>query len=416
MTKPVAIVLGGTVPHKFLIENLKKRGYKTILIDYYENPPAASIADVHIKESALDACIVEKIAQKNDAALVICAALDQPLPVSITVSEKLNLPIPFNSEVAYNLTNKSAMKRVMKKTGIPTPEWHCVETMEDAYAHSIPLPFIVKPEDGTGSKGITIVENEQNFEEALQLAFNASMNGKIIIEEFFNGLELSVDCVVKEGVSKVILFRERHKCDKNGSAKGTQCVATISPANIPESTKKSITKIMSLIANAFNVKNGVLLAQLIIKSNQQVTILEIAGRVSGGPGGFVAVKKKTGIDMLDIFLRAYLGEEINITINDDSRHYITGSLYCSEGILGSFINFEELIKAKIVDGLFLYKNRGEEVSHEFSTKSRVAGFSISADSRNELKEKINTMYNQCDILDKTGKSIFLRQVGVHKCL
>lgn len=33
---PVAIVLGGTNPHKALIENLKGRGYYTILVDYYK--------------------------------------------------------------------------------------------------------------------------------------------------------------------------------------------------------------------------------------------------------------------------------------------------------------------------------------------------------------------------------------------
>ena len=38
MNKPVAIVLGGTYPHKYLINNLKLRGYYTILIDYYVFP------------------------------------------------------------------------------------------------------------------------------------------------------------------------------------------------------------------------------------------------------------------------------------------------------------------------------------------------------------------------------------------
>lgn len=360
--------------------------------------------------------MVERIARENDANLIICAALDQPLPISISVSEKLRLPTPFNSKIAYNLTNKSAMKRVMNEAGIPTPAWHRITKPEEAHKHNTQLPLIIKPEDGTGSKGITIVENKQHFDEALQLAFSESRNGNIIIEEFVNGLEISVDCVVNNGVAKAILFRERHKCDRHGNAKGTQCVATISPALISDSAQKSIEETISSTATAFNIKNGVLLVQLIIKQNQEVTVLEVAGRVSGGPGGFIAVKNKTGVDMLDVFLNAYLGEKTEISVNDDRRHYITGSIYCDGGILGSFVNFENLIEDKTLDGLFIYKNQGDEIPRIFSTKSRVAGFSISADSRKELKTKINTMFSRCDILDKTGKSIFLRDVGVHQCI
>ena len=40
MNKPIALILGGTVPHSELIKQLKERGYYTILIDYLLNPPA----------------------------------------------------------------------------------------------------------------------------------------------------------------------------------------------------------------------------------------------------------------------------------------------------------------------------------------------------------------------------------------
>ena len=41
-----ALVLGGTDDHIALIESLKRRGYRTILIDHYENPPAQAVADL----------------------------------------------------------------------------------------------------------------------------------------------------------------------------------------------------------------------------------------------------------------------------------------------------------------------------------------------------------------------------------
>lgn len=58
ITKPVAIVLGGTRPHIALIENLKARGFYTVLVDYYDNPPARAMADRNARESHLDGDVI----------------------------------------------------------------------------------------------------------------------------------------------------------------------------------------------------------------------------------------------------------------------------------------------------------------------------------------------------------------------
>ena len=94
MNKPIAIVLGGTNPHKALIENLRTRGYYTLLIDYNENPPAKEIADNHIKFSTLDQEGVLSIAKSVNAELVISTCVDQANVTACYVGEKLELPIP----------------------------------------------------------------------------------------------------------------------------------------------------------------------------------------------------------------------------------------------------------------------------------------------------------------------------------
>ncbi|MBX2973979.1 MAG: hypothetical protein KF797_12825, partial [Flavobacteriales bacterium] len=52
--KPVALVLGGAIAHVGLVIELKKRGYFTIIVDYYADPPAKRYADEHVRESTLD--------------------------------------------------------------------------------------------------------------------------------------------------------------------------------------------------------------------------------------------------------------------------------------------------------------------------------------------------------------------------
>ena len=111
--KPVAIVLGGIYPHGAALDKLKKRGYHTILIDYFDNPPAAVHADEHRKESAMDEDMVLQIAKETNAKLVVSPCLDQQLMIAMKVSEKLGLPHPFDSQTAVNVTNKKYMKKMI---------------------------------------------------------------------------------------------------------------------------------------------------------------------------------------------------------------------------------------------------------------------------------------------------------------
>ena len=57
-----ALVLAGGIPQIELIKELKRRGYFTILADYYENPVAKPYADKFYQESTLDLEMIEKIA------------------------------------------------------------------------------------------------------------------------------------------------------------------------------------------------------------------------------------------------------------------------------------------------------------------------------------------------------------------
>ena len=91
-SRPIAIVLGGTVPHVSLVQKLQKRGFYTILLDYLDNPPAKQYADEHIKESTLDKDAVLEVAKQKNAAIVISTCVDQANSICCYVAEKLKMP------------------------------------------------------------------------------------------------------------------------------------------------------------------------------------------------------------------------------------------------------------------------------------------------------------------------------------
>ena len=112
MNKPIALVLGGTVPHVHLIELLKERGYYTVLLDYTPNPPAKEYADEHLPVSTLDNEAVLKVARERKASLVISTNVDQANVTCCYVSEKLGLYSPYSYEIALDVTDKQRMSRL----------------------------------------------------------------------------------------------------------------------------------------------------------------------------------------------------------------------------------------------------------------------------------------------------------------
>ena len=91
-----AIILGGVAPHIELIKNLKKRGYETILLDYYENPPAREYADRFYRISTLDYEAVKEAAEKEKADLIITICVDHANVIMCRAAEELGLLILFN--------------------------------------------------------------------------------------------------------------------------------------------------------------------------------------------------------------------------------------------------------------------------------------------------------------------------------
>jgi len=151
--KPIAIVLGGTNPHIALIENLKNRGYYTLLVDYLENPPAKTFADKHIRESTLEKEKVYDLAKRYNASLVISTCIDQANATACYAAEKLGLPSPYNYETALNVTNKGLMKRIMLDNNIPTARHFFIKRPDEFFNFKMKFPVVIKPADSNGAVG-----------------------------------------------------------------------------------------------------------------------------------------------------------------------------------------------------------------------------------------------------------------------
>lgn len=410
--RPVALVIGGVSPHIAVIERLRSMGFETVLLDYKEAPPAAPHADRHLQVSTLDAQAVEQVARDLNAAAVINVCLDQPLPVVARVRAALALPSPLTAEAAHRLTNKDAMKQVLRAAGVDTARWVVSPGTVAPDVTGLRFPVVAKPVGGTGSLGVVFARDADDLTAQLGQTLAAARDGAILVEEFIEGLELSIDCIVIGGAVHVLLARERHKTWFSDGREAT-CHATLAPAALSAAVIDLMQDQARAIARAFGIQDGPMLIQSILTADSRLVVLEVAGRIGGGPGANRVVELVTGFDYVGASIDQQLGNRVPFTTRPDGRLFSANNAYALEGVFDRLVGMEALVADGLVEEYYTYRMRGEAISGHLSGRSRVTAFVVAGLDRADLRDRLEQVYARLDILDPQGRSILRRDIGLH---
>ena len=410
MKKPVAIVLGGTVPHVHLIQLLKNRGYYTILLDYTPNPPAKLYADEHLPVSTLDKEAVLELARNREADLIISTNVDQANVTCCYVSEKLGLYSPYSYETALNVTDKQRMKRIMWENNIPTSRYVQVSSMDEIKSIDLRFPLMVKPADSNSANGVKRASTQDELEKYLPEALRFSRNKKAIVEEFVTGKEISAYGVVIKGEAKLLMHQERVSV-YDGEDKVIKCYASLAPSRISDVAVSKAEQVLNQIAVAFHLDNTPLFFQGIVDGDS-ISVIEFAPRVGGGIS-FQTIKDATGYDIIDAALDSFLNEPITT----DGWHpmegrYAVNQIYGTNGIYDRTTGVDVLLESGTVNVLSFYKHHGDIIDSSRASSSRIGVMVVSDTTETGLRRKIAEAFSTLDSYDVHGKSIIRRDLNL----
>jgi len=107
--------------------------------------------------------------------------------------EMMRIPYTGSGILASALAmNKIASRKIFRHNGLPVPNDEVLARGKTMVPSSLPfsLPIVVKPSQEGSSVGVTIVSQENQVAAALETAF--AYDDEILIEEYFQGREISV--------------------------------------------------------------------------------------------------------------------------------------------------------------------------------------------------------------------------------
>jgi biotin carboxylase len=293
----------------------KKMGLHVIVSDSNPNAPGVRIADESLLASTYDisgtlSAVQDFHTKKHKIDGVICLGTDVPLTVA-TIANKLKLP-GVSIESAKLSMNKFSMKHKFLEHGVTIPWFEEVKSAKSlkSIVNSRENQLVIKPIDSRGARGVLRIDNSVDIEWAFSIAKSNSPSGRVMVEAFLDGPQVSTESIIIDGKCYTPGFSDRnyeylHKYAPNIIENGGDL-----PSSLPDSACSSIRDLISKAAEAMGVKNGTLKGDVVLHNNKPY-IIEVATRLSGGYFCTHEIPLNTGIDFVGHAIRQALGQNIN---------------------------------------------------------------------------------------------------------
>ena len=397
-----ALIVAGGLPQITLINELKERGIETVLVDGSDRAIAREYADTFYQINIFDIEGVKEIAKKEqvDFAITVCA--DQVLLVVAQIAEELGLPWYIDYATAKAVSDKNLMKKVFVENNIPTSDYVVLDELDLDKTKSLEYPLIVKPVDAYSSKGVKKVLNDEELKTAFEEAKNISRTKTAIVEEFFEGEEISVDLFIEDGVAKVLCISNSDKVkDKDHFAifRG-RC-----PVHASDELKEEITRVSQMIADAFGITNAPMLVQM-LTDGERVTVLEFCAR-TGGAMKWLLIQHASGVDVIDAVIDLTLGKKPCINVQPpESKYIVNDFIYCRAGTYDHLEGFDEQLEKGNITDYRLLRPKGWKFSGMVTSSSdRLCGVTFQADTLEDFNRKHRSFVESVKVIDPSGEDI-----------
>lgn len=341
--KKTLMVIGAGKYQLPVIIKAKEMGLKVLATDLNPKAQGFEYADFYKVVDVKDAETNLEIAKEFAIDGVISIVSELSITTVAYIAEQLGLP-GLQYEAAVAATNKAIMRTKFLEAGLSSPRFFKVNTKEEATtaALRLGLPVVMKPTDNSGSRGVTKVEKLADLEFSWGLAKENSRSGDIIVEQFLEGTEMTIEALSYKREHQVLAMSSKKRIPF------PYCVS-IDLTYPPPFSKEILSAVRELVISALNaigIDVGPTHSEVIL-TEQGPVLLEIAAR-GGGYGVFSEIiPLVSGVDVVKECINLALGYEADI-IPKFSKAAVLRFFNLPQGRLVAIAGLE---KARAVDGV-----------------------------------------------------------------
>lgn len=369
---------------KSLIKQCKTLGIRTIGLDPTPNPICKNDVDVFRVVPGDDFDMTIAVAKDFNVDGLTCAATDKPLVMMARIAELLSLPF-YSVETAEWSTDKFLMKQRFNDGGVPCAKGRLVNSFGEFESEHWEYPVIVKPRDNSGSRGVIYCKDASAVREAMTEAFQFTKKTDVLIEEYIDGQEYSIEGIHYKGKSYVIQYTQKRVTSFPYNVE----LGHIQPADLTEEQKQQINEVIGKIAKALHFDNCGSHTELKI-GRRGVVVIETSPRLGGGMITSHLVPLSTGINMEQLTIKMAINESLDENDFIPTRHQFSTVQFFNlpQGVISRIKGLDIL---KEIDGVLDYEfelKEGDEVPLLTNGLKRYGQVLLQAPNRKELLKRI----------------------------
>lgn len=295
-------IIGANYQYLSFYKQAKALGYEIYsFARAQDDNPCWEIADHHYDLAFKDKERILEVCKSEGLQGVTSFLLESALPCVYYVAEGLGTPC--NSRECQEITaNKYTMRQQMRKCGVSIPAYQALRSKSDII--DIPFPIIVKPADNGGSRGVTLVKTQEELDAALDRAFDWSPNQTVMVEQFIEGREFSVESISYKGKHYILQITDKVT---TGSPYFVE-LAHHQPADLTERQRKDITDLTIKMLDALKIENSAGHTEIMMSADGMLYIIEMGPRMGGDYISSDLVKLSTGYDFVKGVLEVATGQ------------------------------------------------------------------------------------------------------------
>ena len=318
MMKKIMVLAAGLLQID-VIEKAKSMGYYVLAVDGNLKAPGFNVADKAICADIVNEETMLKIARDEHVDGVIHPCSEVSMAVMGRINDELGLS-GISREQAICATNKHLMRKAFEKGNAPSPKSILAQDGEDAWSrlqNEFDTDAILKPSRNSGSRGIAKVSRDMDkgdFIRAYDEALNESRDHSVLIEQFIEGPEFSIEMIVWQGEIHVLTVTDK----KTTGAPHFVELGHNQPSCFSDADVETLKAAAIAGVKALGVNNCACHAEAKLM-NGKAYLMEVGARLGGDFISTELTHLSTGVDMVAAAIDVALGVEPDLSVKEEPK-------------------------------------------------------------------------------------------------
>lgn len=382
MSKAV-LIFGAGLNQITLIEAANELGLISVVLDPNEDAPGRNLASSFFCVAGNDYEKTKSIALKHNVSAIVTSQMEKPMRLMARLAQELEL-LFHTPEVTEKSLDKWLMKEALNSHDVPCARgklFSSNQIIEKKHLDDFIYPLIIKPKDATSSQGVFKIVNYEEVKIHRKTTESFSINGSVIIEEFLDGPELSVESITYQGQTNIVQYTEKFITPFPYTVE----MAHLQPAPLTTNEMRRIDEVVIAAIKAIGIDNSASHAEVKLTKDGP-KIIEIGARLGGDYISSYLTLHSCGVNMDKAAIRVALGLKPDLRKLANKFSYIKYFKLPAGKRVKEVNDWKEILNEPGVVFANITFKPGDEIPHITESSKRPGFVVVEGESRSQVMQ------------------------------